>query len=70
LCKIDFIQRFLKKNEKIPLPSDGFLFDLLEPWDVRVLSIRKTTDLPLQLYVGTFPRFVAVGVYFLSETLI
>jgi hypothetical protein len=25
----------------------GFLFDLLEPWDVRALSIRKTADLPL-----------------------
>jgi hypothetical protein len=45
---------------EIPLPSDGFLFDLLEPWDVRALSIRKTADLPLQLRVGTFPRFVAI----------
>jgi hypothetical protein len=52
---------------KIPLPSDGFLFDLLEPWDVRALSIRKTADLPLQLWVGTFPRFVAIRFYFLSE---
>jgi hypothetical protein len=48
----------------------GFLFDLLEPWDVTALSIRKTADLPLQLWVGTFPRFVAIGFYFLSETLI
>jgi hypothetical protein len=55
---------------KIPLPSDDFLFDLLEPWDIRALSIRKTADLPLQLWVGTFPRFVAIGFYFLSETLI
>jgi hypothetical protein len=47
-----------------------FLFNLLEPWDVRVLSIRKTADLPLQLWVGTFPRFVAIRFYFLSETLI
>jgi hypothetical protein len=46
------------------------LFDLLEPWDVRALSIRKTADLPLQLWIGTFPRFVAIGFYFLSETLI
>ena len=41
-----------------------FLFDLLEPWDVRALSIRKTADLPLQLWV------VAIRFYFLSETLI
>ena len=46
------------------------LFDLLESWDVRALSIRKTADLPLQLLVVTFPRFVAIGFYFLSETLI
>ena len=46
------------------------LFDLLESWDVRALSIRKTADLPLQICVGTFPRFVAIGFYFLSETLI
>ena len=26
---------------QIPLPSDGFLFDLLEPWEVRELFIRK-----------------------------
>jgi hypothetical protein len=43
---------------------------LLEPWDVRELCIRKTVDLPLRLLVGTFPRFVAIGFYFLSETLI
>ena len=43
---------------------------LLEPWDVRELYIRKTVDLPLRLLVGTFPRFVAIGFYFLSETLI
>ena len=47
-----------------------FFFDLLEPWDVRELYIRKTADLPLQLCVDTFPRFVAIGFYFLSETLI
>jgi hypothetical protein len=41
---------------------------LLEPWDVRELYIRKTADLPLQLLVDTFPRFVAIGFYFLSET--
>ena len=39
-------------------------FDLLEPWDVRELYIRKTADLPLQLWVGTFPRFVAIRFYF------
>ena len=48
----------------------AFFSDLLEPWDVRELYIRKTPDLPLQLYVDTFPRFVAIGFYFLSETLI
>ena len=54
----------------IPLPSDCFLFDLLEPCDVRAIPIRKTADLPLQLRFGTFPRFVAIGFYFVSETLI
>ena len=43
---------------------------LLEPWDVRELCIRETADLLLQLWVSTFPRFVAIGFYFLSETLI
>ena len=42
----------------IPLPSDGFLFDLLEPWDVRALSIMKTADLLLQLRVGTFHGYL------------
>ena len=45
-------------------------FDLLEPWDVRELSISKTADLPVQLWTGTFPRFVAIRFYFLSKTLI
>jgi hypothetical protein len=40
-------------SSEIPLPSD-----LLDPWDVRELYIRKTADLPLQLWVGTFPRFI------------
>ena len=57
-------------KSEIPLTSDDFLFDLLEPWDARALSKRKTADVPLQLWVGTFPRFVAIGFYFLSETLI
>ena len=39
-------------------------------WDVRALSIRKTADLLPQLLVDTYPRFVAIGFYFLSETLI
>jgi hypothetical protein len=43
---------------------------LLEPWDVKELYIRKTVDLLLQLWVSTFPRFVAIGFYILSETLI
>jgi hypothetical protein len=33
------------------------------------LYIRKTADLLLQLWVSTFPRFVAIGFYFLSYTL-
>jgi hypothetical protein len=40
------------------------LYILLEPWDVRELSIRKTADLLLQLWVSTFPRFVAIGFLF------
>jgi hypothetical protein len=47
-----------------------FFIDLLEPWDVRELYLRKIADLPLQLCVDTFPRFVAIGFYFLFETLI
>ena len=43
---------------------------LAEPWDVRELSVRKTADVPLLLCVGTFPRFVAIRFYFLSEILI
>ena len=34
---------------------------LLEPSNVRAQYIRKTADLPHQLWVGTFPRFVAIG---------
>ena len=60
----------VKSLSEIPLPSDCFLFDMLEPWDVRALSVRKTADLPLESRVGTIPRFVAIGFYFLSETLI
>ena len=40
-------------------------FDLLEPWDVRELYIRKTADLSLQLCIDTFPRFN--GVSWLSD---
>ena len=36
---------------------------LLEPSDVRAQYIRITADLPHQLWVGTFPRFVAIGFY-------
>ena len=39
---------------------------LLEPSNVRAQYIRKTADLLLQLWVSTFPRFVAIGFYFLS----
>ena len=82
-CRQDFeVQTFMQCSRLWPVWSwstswlvrdssaDGFLFDLLEPWNVRALSIRKTADLPLQLWVGTFPRFVAIGFYFLSKTLI
>ena len=62
---LQLIYEIVVCQSEIPLP-----FDLLEPWDVRALFIRKTADLPLQLWVGTFPRFVAIGLYFLSETLI
>jgi hypothetical protein len=41
---------------------------LLEPSNVRAQYIRKTADLLLQLWVSTFPRFVAIRFYFLSET--
>jgi isocitrate dehydrogenase kinase/phosphatase len=50
--------------------SDGNSDDEAFILDVRELYIRKTADLPLQLCVDTFPRFVAIGFYFLSETLI
>ena len=33
---------------------------LLEPSNVRAQYIRNTADLPHQLWVGTFPRFVAI----------
>ena len=36
---------------------------LLEPSNVRAQYIRKTADLPHQLWIGTFPRFVAIGFY-------
>jgi hypothetical protein len=42
--------KIINAKSEIPLPSDGFLFDLLEPWDVRALFIRKTADLPLHTY--------------------
>ena len=32
--------------------------------------MRRAADLLLQLWVGTFPRFVAIGFYFLSGALI
>jgi hypothetical protein len=42
------------------------LYMFLEPLDVRAQCIRITADLLLQLWVGTFLRFVAIGFYFLS----
>ena len=44
--------------------------DLLETWDVSELYIRKTAELPMQLCLDTFPRFVAIGFYFLAQTII
>jgi len=46
------------------------LIILLLSFKDRAWYIRKTADLLLQLWVSTFPRFVAIGFYFLSETLI
>ena len=51
---------------KISFHSPRFL---LEPWDVRELYIRKTADLPLQLLVGTFLRFVAINFIFYQKPL-
>ena len=62
----NFFRKSNLNQSEIPLP---FLFDLLEPWDARALSIRKTADLLLQLRVGTFLRFVAIRIYFLSKSL-
>jgi hypothetical protein len=69
LYSVTLTMLVLVRDYSAALPSDSIFF-LLEPWDVRELYIRKTTDLPLQLLVGTFPRFVAIRFYFLSETLI
>ena len=57
-------------NPRLLCRPTAFFPDLLEPWNVRELYIRKTANVPLQLWVGTFPRFLAIGLYFLSETLI
>jgi hypothetical protein len=67
-----------KFNNNLPSPYTSFIIDILifviwivkMHWYVGALSIRKTVDLPPQLWVGTFPRFVAIGFYFLSKTLI
>jgi hypothetical protein len=42
------------------------LIMLLLPFNVRGRYIRKTADLLHQLWVSTFPRFVAIGFYFLG----
>ena len=60
----------LKVSPRFLCRLTTFFFDLLEPWDVRELYIRKTADLLLQLCVDTFPRLVVIRFYFLSETLI
>jgi hypothetical protein len=54
---------------EIPLPSDGYFRLAVAVGRQRALHT-TTADLPLQLLVGTFPHFVAIGFYFLSETLI
>ena len=61
---------FIRVANVIVLSPKAFFLDLLERWDVRELYIPKTADLPMQLCLGTFPHFVAIGFYFLSETLI
>ena len=48
-------------SPKLLCRPTAFFSDLLEPLDVRELYIRKTADVPLQLWVGTFPRFLAIG---------
>jgi hypothetical protein len=60
----------IQYSPEIPLPSAGFFSPANAVGRQRARYIRKTVDLPLQLLVGTFPRFVAIGFYFLSETLI
>jgi hypothetical protein len=50
----------IKYSPRFLCRPTAFCSTLLEPWDVRALSIRKTADLPLQLWVGTYPRFVAI----------
>ena len=59
----EFSPRFLCRSTAF------FFLDLLEPWDVRELYIRKTADLPMQLCLCTFPRFVAIGFPFLPKPL-
>jgi hypothetical protein len=46
------------------------LIILLSPFNDRGWYIRKPSNLPHSHRIGTFPRFVAIGFYFLSETLI
>jgi hypothetical protein len=65
------VASFKISGPKLLVINDAyFTNDLLEPWDVGALSISKTADLLLQLRVDTFPCFVAIGFYFLSENLI
>jgi hypothetical protein len=45
------------------------LYIIARASNVRAQYIRKTADLLLQLWISTFPRFVAIWFYFLSETL-
>ena len=56
-------------QSEIPLPSDGF-FRLAVAVGCRRALHTENSGFALQLWVNTFPRFVAIGFYFLSETLI
>ena len=54
---------------EIPLPSDGFYGFAVAVGRQRALHTENSGS-SLQLWVSTFPRFVAIWFYILSETLI
>ena len=70
-------QRCVPKANEFRCLSNGSPRFLCRPTTLYIIAravgaqyIRKTADLLLQLWVSTFPRFVAIGFNFLSETLI